>query len=170
MKLHHNDYEIDDSLARQNFDLVYAWLTTTYWWESGLTREKTERGARHSAVVVGAYHDDRQIAYVRVVSDTIRFAWIADVFVEPAHRNKGLARAMVRFALNHPDLNDVSAWFLGTKDAHGVYAPLGFTPLIEKDGYMVFRRQSPSAAPNPSPGGPGEGEMRQLPARYTDAS
>jgi GNAT superfamily N-acetyltransferase len=144
MILRHADYEIDDSLPRQNFDKVYAWLITTYWWEYGLTREKTERGARHSALVIGAYHDDTQVAYARVVSDTIRFAWIADVYVEPSHRNKGLARAMIRFALEHPELRDVAKWFLATKDAHGVYATLGFAPVLAENSYMELLRQRPA--------------------------
>lgn len=127
MLLTHHNYEIDDSITRQNFDKVYAWLASTYWWEHGLTREKTERGARHSGLVIGVYQNDVQVAFARVVSDTIRFAWIADVFVDPSHRNRGLARAMVRFALDHPDLNDVARWVLATKDAHDVYRPLGLT-------------------------------------------
>ena len=143
MILRHDDYEIDDSLARQDFDRVFGWLRTTYWWEKGgLTREKVERGARHSALVLGAYLNQEQIAYVRIVSDTIRFAWVADVFVDAAHRKKGLARALVRFALDHPRLKDVCVWFLGTRDAHGVYAPLGFAPVTEQEGYMVLRRKA----------------------------
>jgi GNAT superfamily N-acetyltransferase len=155
----HNKYEIDDSLIRQNFDLVFAWLQTTYWWQHSLTREKVERGANHSALVIGAYHNNDQVAYARVVSDTMRFAWIADVFVAPEHRKKGLARAMVRFALDHPDLKDVAKWFLATKDAHGVYAELGFAPLPDPNGYMELRRQPPQpppSAPYSSPGTPGE--------------
>jgi GNAT superfamily N-acetyltransferase len=150
MILPHDDYEIDDALARQDFDRVFGWLRTTYWWEQGgLTREKVERGARHSALVLGAYiapgGGGEQVAYVRIVSDTIRFAWVADVYVAPAHRGKGLARAMVRFALDHPRLTDVAAWFLGTRDAHGVYAPLGFAPVTEQEGYMVHRRDPPGS-------------------------
>ena len=137
----HHDYEIDDAISRQNFDTVFAWLQETYWWQYGLTREKVERGANHSALVIGAYLNNEQVAYARVVSDTIRFAWIADVFVAPPHRNKGLARAMVRFALDHPELKDVAKWFLATKDAHAVYAALGFNPVAAENPYMEFRRQ-----------------------------
>jgi GNAT superfamily N-acetyltransferase len=118
----HADYELDDSLARQNFDAVFDWLNETYWWKDyNLTREKVERGMRRSALVIGAYfNNNEQVAFARVVSDTIRVAWIADVFVAPEHRTKGLARTTVSFALDHPSLKDVRKFLLATKDAHGV--------------------------------------------------
>jgi GNAT superfamily N-acetyltransferase len=137
----HHDYEIDDSLSRIDFDRVFAWLRSTYWWEYGLTREKAERGARRSSLVVGAYHKSEQVAYCRVVSDTIRFAWLADVFVAPAHRRQGLARAMVRFALDHPGHADVRRWVLATRDAHPIYAAIGFGPLTNPDHMMELRRE-----------------------------
>jgi GNAT superfamily N-acetyltransferase len=136
----HGDYEIDDSLSRIDFDRVFAWLSSTYWWEYGLTREKTERGARRSSLVIGVYHRGEQVAFARVVSDTIRFAWIADVFVAPAHRNKGIARAMVRFALDHPDHADVMKWLLATRDAHGVYATVGFAPPRHPEHMLEWHR------------------------------
>jgi GNAT superfamily N-acetyltransferase len=137
----HLDYEIDDSLVRMNFHRVYAWMISTYWWEHGLTREKAERGARRSTLVIGACHDGEQVAYCRAVSDTIRFAWLADVYVAEPHRNKVIARAMVRFAIDHPDLAEVARWILATRDAHGVYADLGFGPLTNPGHMMELRRE-----------------------------
>ena len=139
MIVNHLDYEIDDSFSRMDFDRVYAWLSSTYWWEYGLTRDKTERDARRSSLAIGVYHHNEQVAYARVVSDSIRFAWLADVFVAPAHRQKGLARAIVRFALDHPDYADVRRWLLATRDAHAVYAALGFVPLAVPENMMELR-------------------------------
>src|SRR5438552_3516869 len=136
MTAKHLDYQLDDSPARLDLPRIYAWLTNTYWWQYGLTREKLERGIRHSALVVGVYHNDQQVALCRVVSDTMRFAWLADVFVEPPHRNKGLARAMVRYAIDHPQLVDVARWLLATRDAHAVYEGLGFGPMTNPTHMM----------------------------------
>ena len=141
MSMKYLDYEIDDSPARIDLARVYAWLTSTYWWEYGLTPEKLERGVRHSALVVGVYRNGEQVAFCRVVSDTMRFAWLADVFVDQPHRSKGLARAMVRFAIDHPTLGDVSRWLLATRDAHPVYAGIGFGPMAIPEHMMELRRE-----------------------------
>ncbi len=103
-----------------DFARVHGWLADTYW-SPGIPQPLIERGFAHSALTAGAYRGDEQVGCLRVVSDLTRFAYVADVFVDTAHRGHGLARAMVRFALDHPDLAMVYQWFLGTADAHGVY-------------------------------------------------
>jgi GNAT superfamily N-acetyltransferase len=143
MTLTHLDYQLDDSLDRIDIDTVHAWLASSYWWQQrGLTREQVVRGFGASALVIGAYRDGEQVAVARVVSDTIRFAWIADVFVAPEHRRRGIGRAMVRFALDHPRLADISYWVLATRDAHGVYAALGFAE--PEPGHLLQLRRSPA--------------------------
>ena len=132
----HGMYAIDDDQARLDFATVHAWLTETYW-SPGITREKVEQAARHSAVVAGVYcPQGQQVGYCRAVSDRTRFAWLADVYVHPEHRGRGVARAMVSFLLNHPDLIDVGGWWLATLDAHGVYASLGFTAPAHPERLM----------------------------------
>lgn len=133
----HGGFEIDDSRERIDFAQVHAWLTRTYWSE-GIAREKVEKGARHSALVVGAYQNGAQVGYLRVISDTTRFAYLCDVYVDEAHRGGGVGRAMVQFALDHPELQGISRWLLATRDAHGVYAGVGFTPLPEPGRWMVL--------------------------------
>ena len=136
----HGDWSISDDRARIDFARVSAWLAATYWCP-GIPRAAVEHAARHSSLVLGAYtdgpgQDGTQVGYLRVVSDRTRFANIMDVFVAPAHRGRGLGRALVRFALSHPEHRDVTRWLLGTRDAHGVYAHEGFGPLDEPTRLM----------------------------------
>ena len=133
----HSIYQLDDSLQRIDFATVHAWLTTSYW-SPGISRQRIEQGARNSALVLGAYLNDSQVAFARVVSDTTRFAYLSDVFVAPDHRGKGLARALVQCAFNHPTFAAVDKWFLRTQDAHAVYQPLGFQPLADPESWMVY--------------------------------
>jgi GNAT superfamily N-acetyltransferase len=134
------EYEITDDRSRLDFALIHQWLTASYW-SPGITRDKVEQAARHSTLVVSAYHGaNQQVGYCRVVSDRTRFAWLADVFVDPRHRGHGLGQAIVKFALDHPDMADVNHWMLGTLDAHGVYAKLGFKPVEEPERLMRLRR------------------------------
>jgi GNAT superfamily N-acetyltransferase len=140
------DYELDDDPARLDLATIHAWLAATYWLP-GVARETVERAAQYSSLVVGAYHDGAQVGYLRVVSDRATFAWLCDVFVEEAHRGKGLARAMVRFALEHPEHQGLRRWLLATRDAHGVYSACGFQPLTEPERWMFLR-------PHPLPPAP----------------
>jgi hypothetical protein len=38
--------------------------------------------------------------------------------------------------LGHPELQGLRRWILGTRDAHGLYRKLGFTPLKRPDIFM----------------------------------
>ena len=134
----HGIYQIDDERQRVDFPTVRGWLATTYW-SPGTTQADVERGAKYSSLVVGAYLAGKQVGYLRVVSDRYRFAYIADVIVDPAHRGRGIGRAMVKFSLEHPDHRGLHTWVLATHDAHGVYRSLGFEPLTEPDRWMQYR-------------------------------
>jgi GNAT superfamily N-acetyltransferase len=131
------EYEIDDTLERIDLARVHGWLKTTYW-SPGVSREIVERAARNSSLVIGAYLDSAQVAYMRIVSDRATFAWICDVFVDERHRGKGLARAMVSFALAHPQHQNLRRWLLATRDAHGVYRELGFETLPNPERWMAL--------------------------------
>jgi GNAT superfamily N-acetyltransferase len=138
VKLVHGQYEIDDDAARLDFARLHDWLTTSYW-SPGISRDRVQRAAAGSSLVVGAYLDDSQIGYLRVVSDRATFAWIADVFVDPDHRGKGIASAMIRLALEHPQHQNLRRWVLATRDAHEVYAKCGFEPLPNPQRFMILK-------------------------------
>lgn len=108
---------------RVQLEVVYPWLRDAYW-SPGIRRDVVESAFAHS-IVAGAYADDggAQIAIARVVSDQATFAWLCDVFVDPAH---GIAKALVRALLDDPRFATVRRWSLGTRDAHAIYRELGF--------------------------------------------
>jgi GNAT superfamily N-acetyltransferase len=133
----HDDYEIDDRRDRIDFERVHSWLTTTYW-SPGIARERVERAANGSSLVIGVYRGKEQVGYARVISDRTTFGYLADVFVDEAHRGRGIARAMVRFALDSPDHQGLRRWLLATADAHAVYAGVGFVPLPMPERWMAL--------------------------------
>jgi GNAT superfamily N-acetyltransferase len=118
-------YEIDDDRGRVDVDLVYRYLSEEAYWVRGRDRATIERLVRESTRVIGAYIGDDQVGFARVVSDGSSMAWLGDVFVLPEHRGRGLGVELVREAVEHPEHRDL-AWFLGTRDAHGLYAKFGF--------------------------------------------
>ena len=139
---------MDDDVARVDFARVHRWLDGTYW-AAGRSRDRVEKSAKFSSLVVAAYFDDEQVGFTRVVSDRVTFAWVADVYVDESHRGKGIARAMVRFALNHPEHREIRRWVLRTRDAHGVYAALGFGPYDDPETFMQLRPTNADGSPLP---------------------
>ena len=138
-------YQIREGLRNVDFDRVQGWLSRSYW-TPGITRERIEHAARHSAMVISAIAPDgTQAGFLRVVSDKARFAYLCDVWVDEGHRGHGLARQMVQHVLDHPDFASISTWTLGTKDAQQIYAVLGFRDVREEGAYpytwMVRRKE-----------------------------
>jgi len=143
MTHHFKDYEISDELQRIDFKKVTEWLAGCYW-SPGIGQDEVEKGAKNSSLVIGVYtQDGSQVGYARMASDKTRFAYIMDVFVEPSHRNKGIAQAILRFAMDHPDYKSVYQWLLATKDAHQVYEKAGFKPLIYPESWMMIKKERP---------------------------
>lgn len=137
-------FSIRDGMSAMDFSTVREWLSRTYW-TPGIARELIERAATNSALVIGAFAEDGpQVGFMRVVSDKVRFAYLCDVIVDESWRGRGVARAMVRHALDHPDFATVRTWTLATRDAHGVYGTLGFKPMSapesRPESWMVLRR------------------------------
>jgi N-acetylglutamate synthase-like GNAT family acetyltransferase len=130
-----SDMEISCDQSRIDVSLVHEFLRTSYWAE-GRSRETVERSIRHS-LCFGAYSAGRQIAFARVITDRAVFAYLADVFVVPEFRQRGVSKALLRAILAHPDLQTLRTFSLGTRDAHGLYAQFGFEPIREPERLMA---------------------------------
>lgn len=125
-----------------DLDLIHAFLSGAYW-SAGIPRHTVERAIRGS-LCVGAFDADEagadeQIGFARVVSDHATFAYLADVFVLPAHRGKGVARAMIESLHEHPDLQGLRRWVLFTRDMQPLYARLGWTPYPHPPERLMVR-------------------------------
>jgi len=136
------EYSIKDGYDEMDFDKVTDMLKDTYW-SNGIKKKEVIQGAYNSALLVGAFTNNKQIGYSRVISDKTRFAYILDVIVDEKHRKQGIGQAMVKYILDHPDLKDVYQWLLITKDAHGVYHKVGFNPLARPNDWMEIRHNRP---------------------------
>ena len=117
--------ELDDDPARVDVDAVHDYLANESYWARGRPRETVARLVRESTRVVGLYDGERQVAFARAVSDGVAFAYLADVYVLPECRGRGLGVELVREIVERSRFSDVK-WLLGTKDAHALYEKLGF--------------------------------------------
>lgn len=129
-----SELELSEDKSRIDVPRVHAWLKATYW--AAHTERDTLERAIENSLCVGAYRGGQQVGFARVVTDRATIAWLTDVVVDEAARGQGVARAMVRFLLEHPELQGLRRWGLTTRDAHGVYETLGFVPLERPDYHM----------------------------------
>lgn len=134
--------ELSDDKPRLEIDRIHLWLASSYW-SPGIARELVVRAIAGSHCL-GAYLDGVQVGYARMVTDHATFAWLADVWVDAPVRGQGLGRRMAGWFIDHPDYSDIRRFALVTRDAHGVYAALGFAPLARPERYM--ERLSPAFA------------------------
>jgi len=138
-----NSIALKHGFNEMDFDRITQMLKDV-WWSPGIMKPEVLQGAGNSALLVGAFNtEDEQVGFSRVVSDKTRFAYIMDVVVDGRYRKQGIGRAMIKYILNHPELKDVYQWLLLTKDAHGVYAALGFKPVAAPENWMELRKERP---------------------------
>jgi GNAT superfamily N-acetyltransferase len=131
-------YEASDDPARLDVDVIHGFLHTSYW-SPGVSRQTVEKAIQGS-LPMGLYAPDgSQAGFARVVTDRATFGYLADVFVLPEHRGRGLSRFLVGALLEHPDLSGLRRWMLATADAHGVYEALGFTALVDPSRWMTLQ-------------------------------
>jgi GNAT superfamily N-acetyltransferase len=127
--------EVSTDRARLDVALIHRFLSASSYWALGRSLEDVERSIAHS-FCFGAFTSDGQIGFGRVVTDFTVFGYLADVFVIPEWRGKGVGRRLVRAMLEHPRLNGVGL-MLRTKDAHPFYQALGFGPPRNLDELMA---------------------------------
>ena len=133
-----DDYEISTDRKRLDVPLIHDFLRNSYW-AKNIPRGIIERSIENS-LCFGVYREGRQVAFARVISDFATFAYLADVFVVPEVRGKGISKLLVRTIISHPLLQGLRLFLLATEDAHSLYAQFGFTPIERPDRYMSIHR------------------------------
>jgi GNAT superfamily N-acetyltransferase len=131
-------YEISTDRSRLDVDRIHRFLSTEAYWSPGVAREVVERSIAGS-LPFGVYAaGGEQVGFARVVTDYATFAWIADVYVEAEHRGHGLGKRLVAEILEHPELQGLRRWMLGTADAHELYRRFGFDELRDVRRFMAL--------------------------------
>lgn len=143
----HDEFTITCDPARIDVQAVHSLLVSTYW-AAGIPFDVVSRAVSNS-LCFGLLDRDRELrGFARVVTDRATFAYLCDVIISDRLQGDGLGKWLVRCVMSHPDLQGLRRFNLVTRDAHGLYAPLGFTPVADPDRYMerldpdVYKRAS----------------------------
>ena len=133
-------YRLSLDPAELQLDAIHAYLVRSYW-SPGIPKELVAKAISHS-LCVGAYGPDgAQVGFARLATDHATFGYLADVYVLEAHRGNGLSRAMVAPLLALPEVGGLRRIMLATRDAHGLYAKLGFEPVTDPKPLMQILRK-----------------------------
>jgi GNAT superfamily N-acetyltransferase len=132
-------YEVSTNPARLDAALIHRWLSEDAYWALGRSREKQDL-AIASSLNFGVYASDSgaQVGYARVITDRATFAWLCDVYIDPAARGKGLGTALAAAVRDYLAPYGLRRILLATADAHGVYAKVGFAPLTKPERWMAL--------------------------------
>ncbi|MGX4731896.1 GNAT family N-acetyltransferase [Kitasatospora griseola] len=135
-------YKVSTDPALLDRESVHRWLSEDAYWALGRPREKQDRAIDHS-LNFGLYEQTSalQVGYARVVTDHATFAWLCDVYIAPPARGRGLGTALTAAVRDHLAELGLRRLLLATRDAHEVYAKVGFNPLALPEKWMVLGEQ-----------------------------
>jgi N-acetylglutamate synthase-like GNAT family acetyltransferase len=117
---------------------IHAWLSREAYWALGRPRA-IQDAAIDASTNFGLFESNggRQVAYARIVTDSVTFAWLCDVFVDPAVRGQGVGVTLMENVCSLLDELNVKRVVLATHDAHGLYAKFGFEPVVDPEKWMT---------------------------------
>jgi len=135
-------YQVSTDISKLDVNIIHEYLSEESYWAKGIPRDVVEKAIRNS-ICFGLYHNAEQIGFARVVTDKATFAYVADVFVLPAYRGKGLSKWLMQTIQAHPELQNLRRWILTTKDAHSLYEQCGWKRVPEDYMYRFMMRHDP---------------------------
>ena len=131
-------YRFSCSTSEVDRELVHRWLSEQSYWAQGRKRSVQDAAIDNSRNY-GVFDQEsgEQVAYARVVTDGVTFAWLCDVFVDASVRGRGVGVALIEGVVSDLEPLGLKRIALATGDAHGLYAKFGFEPLAEPWKWMT---------------------------------
>jgi GNAT superfamily N-acetyltransferase len=120
-----DSYELEDDRRRLDRDAIWGFLSREAYWGRWRSRSDVELQIENAWRVVGAFRGMETVGFARAVSDGVAIAYLADVFVVPDHRGRGLGRRLVSAMVEGSEAEGLR-WLLHTDDAHPLYESFGF--------------------------------------------
>ena len=114
--------------------MVHDFLSHSYWAEK--IPKDVVRQSIDNSLCFGVFKEKKQVGFARVITDFATFAYLADVFILPGHRGKGLSKWLMQVIIEYPKLQGLRRFTLATRDAHGLYTQFGFTPFDKPERWM----------------------------------
>lgn len=130
-----NEIIISDNKALLNIEKIHCFLTESSTWAQGISHKTVLNSIEHS-VCIGAYLNDVQVGFCRVITDRATFGNLVDVIVWPEYRGNGISKLLMQAVIDHDSVKGIRRLTLATSNAHGLYQKFGFTSLSKPDTFM----------------------------------
>jgi GNAT superfamily N-acetyltransferase len=128
-------YWVSDDPALIDVTRVHDWMSRQSYWAVGRPYEVTVRAIENS-VSLGLYAPNgTQAGYARLVTDRATFAWLCDVFVDSAHRGRGLGNFLVEQTVGHPEVAAIRQ-VLMAEPGRSLYRRHGYGDLNRPERWM----------------------------------
>lgn len=133
-----NQYIFSNDRHKIDRPLVHHWLSEKSYWAIGRSRA-IQDAAIDASRNYGVWSEDtgEQVAYARVVTDQVTFAWLCDVFVVPELRGAGIGKMLLAGVVADLEPLGLRRTLLATADAHGLYEQYGFSELPIPSQFMT---------------------------------
>ncbi|MEA2673037.1 MAG: hypothetical protein QOI92_229 [Chloroflexota bacterium] len=128
-------FELDDDRTRVDVAAAHDFLSNHADWALGWSFDEVARLLQEAQLVIGLYDGDRLIGLTRTGSDGHWLTYLADVYVLPEYRGRGLGAELVRATVEEGPYARLS-WLLHTAEASGLYKKFGF---VMRSDYLMER-------------------------------
>lgn len=122
------EFIVIETLNTQHIDQLEN-LFKKMWWAKDRTREEMLI-MLETCMSFGVIETKNQklIAYARVLTDVIKYAYIFDVITDEEYRGNGLGKMLINTIINHPKLRNVQNFELTcAPDMVAFYEKFGFS-------------------------------------------
>src|SRR5690606_41238861 len=130
----YHDYTISSDRSRISLAYVHRYLSERSYWARGIPLE-TVTASIENSFCVGIYKNEQQVGFGRLVTDYATFGYLADVFVDEAHRGHGLGKKLVGFILEMDMTYRLRRILLGTTDSDELHTDDRFSPLQHQHSF-----------------------------------
>ena len=128
-------YYVTDDKSLLDRAYIHQQIANTYW-AKNIPLNIMNKAIDNSLCFGVFTHEHQQVGFARMITDKATFAYLADVFIETNHQQRGLAKLLMQTIQAHPDLQNLRRQVLATADAHGLYHQYGFKPLENPATFM----------------------------------
>ena len=139
MEWQKDEFTISTDKSKLDTLYVHQFLSKQSYWAANIPLDIVKTSIDNS-LCLGVYHAGKQIGFARIITDEATFGYLADVFIDPNYRGKGLSKWLMQVIMSLPFLKVVRRFMLATQDAHGLYEQFGFTPLTFPERFMQVHR------------------------------